>query len=302
MAAEPRRLVTSAASCTPVGVASDSTRPGNGSLKLRPRHVEKPWGRTVIPSGFGDTDGRRVGEIWFEHPWHEDLPLLVKYIFTSDKLSIQVHPDDEDARKRGLPQGKSECWYILDAAPGATVGLGPRSSVTPAELRAAALDGSIEDIIDWQPVAAGDFFFVPAGTIHSIGAGIVLLEIQQTSDVTYRLFNYGRPSELHLDDGLAVSRPSPYPDRYRRQAGGPLDAVLLDGPHFSLVRASSIDTIPSALAARQRWVIPLEGIAVGNGSTASAGECLFVEPGASFSLSSSAVVLVGAAGEICARP
>src|SRR3982751_715073 len=93
------------------------------AMKLTTHQVEKPWGRTKLPPVFGNTQGKRIGEIWFECPSGEQLPLLTKYIFTSEKLSIQVHPNDEQARERGLAHGKSECWYILDADPGATLGL-----------------------------------------------------------------------------------------------------------------------------------------------------------------------------------
>src|SRR5205823_13170573 len=110
----------------------------------------------------------------------------------------------DQARARGLPRGKSECWYILEAEPGAVLGLGLTREAAADELRAAALDGSIEELISWRPVRAGDFISVPPGTIHAIGAGISLLEIQQNADVTYRLYDYGRPRELHLDDGIAV--------------------------------------------------------------------------------------------------
>lgn len=267
-------------------------------MKLQARHVEKPWGRTNIPPVFGNELGRRVGEIWFEHPRGDDLPLLAKYIFTSENLSIQVHPNDEEAHARGMLQGKSECWYILDAEAGATLGLGLRSSLAPGELREAALDGSIEDRLDWKPVAPGDFFFVPAGTVHAIGAGIALLEFQQKSDVTYRLYDYGRPRELHLEDAVAVSNPGRYDASCYRGASGPLDTVLLSGPHFSLVRASSAELIPACLSGRQRWVMPLEGTASSNNERASAGECLLLEPEAQLSLSRSAIVLVGAAGPI----
>src|SRR3954469_16623507 len=108
-------------------------------MKLATRQVEKPWGRTALPAPFGDTGGRRIGEIWFEGP--ADLPLLAKYIFTSEKLSVQVHPADDAARARGLRRGKSECWYILHAEPGAVLGLGLKEEMSRDALRAAAEDG-----------------------------------------------------------------------------------------------------------------------------------------------------------------
>ena len=267
-------------------------------MKLHAHAVEKPWGRTDLATIFGGSSDRRIGEIWFEHPASQDLPLLVKYIFTSETLSVQVHPNDDEARDRGLARGKNECWYILDADEDATIGLGLKSEISSTELRTAAVDGSIEQLIDWRPVAPGDFFYVPAGTVHAIGAGIMLLEVQQNADVTYRLFDYGRSRELHLDDAIAVSRPEKYPPENFRRAGGPADAVLVDGPHFSLIRASSVDLIPPSLSARSRWVMPLQGRAASNDDTASAGECLLLVPDAPLSFSDSAIVLIGAQGSL----
>src|SRR4051795_5798349 len=202
-------------------------------MKLERRYVEKPWGRTELPPMFDSPVGERIGEVWFTDG--AELPLLAKYIFTSERLSIQVHPDDAQARARGLPQGKSECWYILDAEPGATLGLGLQHEVGSDELRAAALDGSIERLMDWRPVAAGDFIFVPSGTIHAIGAGISLLEFQQNADVTYRLYDYGRPRELHLDDGIAVASAKPFADRLLQPPSGTEQKTLGHGAHFTPV-------------------------------------------------------------------
>jgi mannose-6-phosphate isomerase len=265
----------------------------DGSMKLKPRLVEKPWGRTSIPAMFGDTSGRRIGEVWFEGP--PDLPLLAKYIFTSERLSIQNHPSDEAAHERGLSSGKEECWLILDAELGATLGLGPKRKVSREELRRAALDGSIVDLIDWKRVTAGDFFYVPAGTIHAIGAGISLLEFQQNADVTYRLYDYGRPRELHLDEGLSVAFLSPYPDSRACHANG--DAgVLTDGPPFVLLQSLGSDRQTDALVARRRWVLPIEGEASAGAFKAEAGECLLVEPGAQLAINGRA--LVGAEGRL----
>jgi mannose-6-phosphate isomerase len=233
-------------------------------IKLERRYVEKPWGRTELPAMFEPPAGERIGEVWFEG--EPDLPLLAKYIFTSERLSIQVHPGDEQARARGLASGKSECWTVLDAEPGATLGLGLKHAVGEDELRAAALDGSIEDLIDWRPVRAGDFIFVPSGTIHAIGGGISLLEFQQNADVTYRLYDYGRPRELHLDDGLAVAKRERFDDALVQHVATAAERVLADGPHFTLVLAHH-----DALQDRRRWVMPLEGD--------DAGDCFLFEPG-----------------------
>lgn len=221
---------------------------------------------------FDAPAGKRIGEVWFTGAG--DQPLLVKYLFTSERLSIQVHPNDEQARARGLPNGKSECWAILDAERGATLGLGLKREVSADELRAAALDGAIENLLDWRPVRAGDFFMVPAGTIHAVGAGISLIEFQQNSDVTYRLYDYGRPRELHLDDGVSVARSGRYPDSLAQHLDPSEQRTLVDGPQFILVHADS-----DVLADRKRWVIPLEGKFIANGERAGPGDCLLLERG-----------------------
>jgi mannose-6-phosphate isomerase len=258
-------------------------------MKLQRRYVEKPWGRTELPPMFDPPAGERIGEVWFTDG--TDRPLLAKYIFTSERLSIQVHPDDAQARERGLAQGKSECWYILDAQPGAALGLGLKRAVTSDELRAAALDGSIEQLIDWRPVAAGDFIFVPSGTVQAIGAGISLLEFQQNADVTYRLYDYGRPRELHLDDGIAVSKAEPFDAALVQHLSGAERETLVNGPHFTLVL-----TREDALQERRRWVMPLDGELQSAGTNAGPGECLLVEPDAEVE-SSGARMLIGATFE-----
>jgi mannose-6-phosphate isomerase len=274
--------------------------PDGRTIKLLARQVRKPWGRTVLPPPFdGDTCSERIGELWFEHPGAPDLPLLVKYIHTSEPLSIQVHPDDTQARARGLARGKSECWYIVDADPGAVIGLGLRRTMFRDELRDAARDSSIDSLLHWRTVSRGDFVYVPAGTIHSIGAGIALLEIGRTSDVTYRLFDYNRARELHVDDGVAVSTLHPSAPHYHRGAAeAAANLLLLSGPFFSVVKAASADAVPPALANRMRWVMPLVGTASADGESASAGECLLVRPTAPLLFSQGTIALVAASGPL----
>ncbi len=134
------------------------------------------------------------------------FPLLVKILFPADKLSVQVHPDDAQAQAIGEPRGKTECWYVLEAEQGATVALGLKPGVTLEQVRAAIADGTLEDKLEMVPVLVGDMLFVDAGTVHAIGPGVVLLETQQTSDRTYRMFDYGRPRELHVEQGLGVTK------------------------------------------------------------------------------------------------
>ncbi|MDB5669417.1 MAG: hypothetical protein JWO25_376, partial [Alphaproteobacteria bacterium] len=170
----------------------------------------------------------------------------------------------------GIASGKTECWYIVAAEPGATLGLGVRAGTDASALRRSALDGSIVDLMEWKPVAPGDFFYVPAGTVHAIGAGISLVEIQQNQGVTYRLYDYGRPRELHLDDGVAVAKLEPYAADLARD--GRHAGLLVDGPHFTVVRVIGGEGAASALAGRDRWIVPLTGEVNGGG----VGECLFL--------------------------
>ncbi len=241
------------------------------SARLPTRMVERPWGREDLPAPFVAPPGTRIGEVWFEPPAALDA-LLVKYIFTSEALSVQVHP--ADAQAPDGHRGKEECWLILAAEPGARLGIGFRQELSPEEMRAAALDGSIEQLLAWHPAQAGDFFYIPAGAVHAIGPGLSLIEVQQNSDITYRLYDYGRPRELHLDAGIKVARGEPYPSGLSQNVPANGSATLVDGPHFRLDR---LDGQPDpATAARYQGtllVIPLDGTARVGAETIAAGEC-----------------------------
>lgn len=165
--------------------------------RIEPEFVERVWGRKDLAPLYGTRD-KPIGEVWFQVS--NEFPLLVKFLFTSERLSIQVHPDDRPGER-----GKTEMWHILDADPGATIALGFKQPVTKERLRESLADGSIESLVEWVPVKRGDTLFVCAGTVHAIGGGIVLCEIQQNSDCTYRLCDYGRGRELHIEQALAVA-------------------------------------------------------------------------------------------------
>lgn len=267
--------------------------------KLPKRMVEKVWGRDALPAPFEAPKGQRIGEIWFEPP-PELNDLLVKYLFTSEKLSVQVHPGDENAREG--EQGKEECWLVIDAQPGAQLAIGFDEEVSAKTIGKAASDGTIEDILTWHDVKAGDIFHLKPGTVHAIGPGLALVEVQQNSDTTFRLYDYGRPRELHLERALAVASGAPFPDELK----GSLKArgeTLIDGKHFRLDRiegAPGPDTeraYPGALLA-----LPLEGtlksaagVKAGEGAgdvMAHEGDCLFASSIRALDFSNAKVTLL----------
>ena len=203
----------------------------------------RPWYHFVVRSepelpatGPAARSGEPIGEVWLTGDdnvvatgpfagrtlgWlfglaHEALlgpeapspasPLLIKVIFAREKLSVQVHPDDKMAHKYGQPRGKTECWYALAADPGAQVALGLKPGVTLDEIEAGIHSGTLEASLNMLPVNKGDLIFVDAGTVHAIWPGPILLETQQNCDLTYRMYDYGRPRELHIEKALEATR------------------------------------------------------------------------------------------------
>lgn len=243
---------------------------------LAAKLVEKPWGRNNLGPGFADPAlGRdKVGEVWFQTLHAGEPELLVKYLFTSEKLSVQVHPDDAQAQAAGYPRGKDEAWLILAAEPDSTIAIGTRAPMTREELRASALDGSIEDKLDYKPVKAGDFYYNEAGTIHAIGAGITCIEIQQNVDLTYRLYDYGSGRELHLDAGVAVSNAVPFVPLPTPPANGADRQVLAEGPKFVIERFGGEYRVVDLPASVTGWLVPIAGAGVVDGVVWKAGECL----------------------------
>lgn len=209
-------------------------------VRLLPTFFKKIWGTTTLDPWY-DARGSRIGEVWFTHDdaptsagctlrelmerHQSDLlgsaargpggrfPILLKFLFTSDKLSVQVHPGDAYALAHENSPGKTEMWRILRAGPGASVALGFREPASSEAVRRACLSGEIESMLEWFPVAAGETYFIPAGTVHALGGDIALIEVQQNSDITYRLYDYGRPRDLHLDRSLDVARIERHPGR-----------------------------------------------------------------------------------------
>jgi mannose-6-phosphate isomerase len=212
-----------------------STAAPTAPLPLRPVMDERVWGSTALGPWYpAPQPGKPIGEAWltaancvveagplqgatlaeltrsapraFGANSADGFPLLVKVLFPREKLSVQVHPDDTGAQALGMPNGKTECWYILSAEPGATVAVGLRQPLSAQQIREAIASGVIEQEMRHLPVKAGDMIFVDAGTIHALGPGVIVLETQQYSDATFRLYDYCRPRELHLDAGLKAAR------------------------------------------------------------------------------------------------
>jgi mannose-6-phosphate isomerase len=190
------------------------------------------------------------------HSQDAEFPLLVKLLFPNEKLSVQVHPDDALARELGQPRGKTECWYVLEAEAGATIALGLREGVTKEAVQAAA-EGSyrvgmtMEDLLEWVPVTAGEMVFVDAGTVHAIGPGLVLLETQQTSDTTFRLYDYGRGRELHLEKGMRALK--------TRTAAGKVQPRAMNG-FIRLIEQKYFVVDRYDVAAGGEAVVPVEGV------------------------------------------
>ncbi len=251
------------------------------------RLLPKPWGsRDLRPWSTRCTDGVAIGEIWFERPdiTAPDPSLLLKLLFANETLSIQVHPDDAFAQSIRLPHGKTEAWCILSATPDAKVAVGLKQRVTSQQLRASIEDGSIANLVSWRRVAMGDVVLVPAGTIHAIGPGLVLAEIQQRSDATFRLFDYGRQRELHLDNAVAVARRGPPDPQTAPSRLTDTRTLLITCPYFVLERVSlPAESIWELDAPGETWLVVVDGHARVEGHAQlqpmdlSAGDALFLD-------------------------
>jgi len=247
----------------------------------------RPW------SNAGDT-GATIGEVWYERSKPGAIPpsLLLKLLFTRQPLSIQVHPDDAYAETMGLPNGKSEAWYVLKAAPGAKIALGLRQRISSAQLRLAIEDGSIADLVEWRPARTGDATSVAAGTIHAIGPGLVIAEIQQRSDATFRLFDYGRDRELHVENALAVSDAGPAALHQAPARLTDTRSILISNTHFTFER---IDLKPNSTwsldAKHETWLLVIDG-------GGRAGSFDVVTGGAIFAQSDRIDILAGTDGLI----
>jgi mannose-6-phosphate isomerase len=234
------------------------------------------WGSDRTSPWFETPRGTKLGEIWFEAS--DQVPLLVKLLFTSEKLSVQVHPQDAYARTHHNCSGKTEMWHILRADPGARIALGLNRSITPEQLREAAVSGAIVDLLNWISARPGDTFFVPAGTIHAISEGLVLCEVQQVSNVTYRLFDYQRGRELHLDHSVAVAHCGAHESA---QVGLPLECG-----YFKTGRLEAKGSVEIGPIERGAIYVALQGEGTIAGEAFRAGEAFEMAAGARFRIES----------------
>jgi mannose-6-phosphate isomerase len=201
-----------------------------------------PQSQALLPGARRELDalvrehaGELMGQEWREA---REFPLLIKLLFPHDRLSVQVHPGDDYARRHGLGRGKTEMWYVLEAAPGAKLGIHLVPGASVEDLRRACEDGTAAELLEWIEVRAGDTIFLPAGTIHAIGPGMVLAEVQQQSDNTFRLYDYdrldatGKKRPLHLEHGLAVAEPRTRGGLVNRAAPRGEPGLLVESAYF----------------------------------------------------------------------
>jgi mannose-6-phosphate isomerase len=214
-----------------------SPLPGLTPFRIDPIFDPRVWGFPDLRPWYDCVaEGEPIGEVWLTgdkckvatgphagktlaglfSEFHEALlgasapspesPLLIKVLFAKEKLSVQVHPDDKMAKKYGDPRGKTECWYTLAAEPGTQVALGLKPGVTLGQVKEGIHSGTLEASLNTVTVTAGDMIFVDAGTVHAIWPGPILLETQQNCDLTYRMYDYGRPRELHIEKSLEATK------------------------------------------------------------------------------------------------
>jgi mannose-6-phosphate isomerase len=232
------------------------------------------------PWSVGRHDTSPIGELWFERPGERatETSLLFKLLFTSQPLSIQVHPTDVIAHRLGLARGKTELWYVLSACEGAEVAIGLTRRLTAPQLREAVIDGSIVDLVKWRLVAKDDVIFVPAGTIHALGAGLVVAEVQQRSDTTFRLFDFGRGRRLDVENsvGCADAGPAgPAPI-----AGRLTDTrILLVSREYFTFERFELPALSawSFFSKNEAWIFALQGNARCGAIDLSAGEAVFMQ-------------------------
>jgi len=240
-------------------LTGDNGKVANGPLRGKSlAELSTEYGRALV--GEAANDSTR-------------FPLLTKFLFPHEKLSVQVHPDDEGARRAGLPCGKTECWYVAHAKPGARIGLGLKPGVSRAQFEQAIHEQRAEESLNWINVFPGEMIYVAGGTVHTLGPGSIIVETQQQSDTTYRLYDYGRPRELHLKEGLAavkelvssgkVIRPAPTTINGTKNRRSPLVASpFFVVEMFELKEPQEFKTKDASKKSSVQILVAVEGCAV----------------------------------------
>lgn len=274
-------------------------------IRLLPIFKERVWGRESLLPFFPNTPrNTRIGEVWFTFeenftstqkslgnllrerpeilgtaadPKHPGVcPLLLKLLFTTERLSVQVHPDDAYAEEHHSSLGKTEAWYVMDSQSPGEVAIGFKQPISPEKLRDSALSGEIEELLDWRKVAKGDVIFTPAGTVHAIGAGVTICEIQENSDITYRLYDYGRPRELHLEHGTKVSHTGVHTHVPASKNLGAGRDELLACAYFRIERLKPESALQIASAPFYMLLVCVAGAGMLNGEECQAGEAFLL--------------------------
>jgi mannose-6-phosphate isomerase len=279
-------------------------------IRLEPIFRERVWGRESLQPYFSLPRGMNpIGEVWFTYidnrtplgftlgellVLHPEIlgtaansqypgvcPLLVKLLFTTERLSVQVHPNDDYAQLHHQSLGKTEAWYVMDSQPPGEVAVGFREQLTPQKLKQAALSGEIETLLDWRKVSNGDVVYTPAGTVHAIGAGLTICEIQENSDITYRLYDYGRPRELHLEHATAVSELGPHTHAAMPRTLAPGREELLACDYFRIEKLTPTAPLRVVGAPYYQLLICLSGEGTFNGESCRPGAAFLVPAHAS---------------------
>jgi len=239
-------------------LTGDACQVANGPLKGKSlAELSSKYGRRLVGEAARDP---------------ERFPLLLKFLFPAEKLSVQVHPDDEQAHLAGEPWGKTECWYVAHAKPGAQIGLGLKPGVTRAQFEHAIHDQHAEELLNWVPVFQGEMIYVAGGTVHTLGPGSIIVETQQQSDTTYRLYDYGRPRELHLKAGLAAVKEAAHSGKVIRPAPQPVNgsnrrSSLIEAPYFvvdmfELKRVHDFNTCHASGKSSVEILVAVEGCGI----------------------------------------
>jgi len=277
-------------------------------LLMKPLFDPRPWGRFDLSPIYSQKFDQKIGESWLtgdncvvqngplagrslaqlseqykrelvgEAPREDNrFPLLLKFLFPQEKLSVQVHPDDLAAQEVGEPCGKTECWYVAHAEPDAEIGLGLKPGVTPIQFEKSIHENRAEALLNWIQVSAGDMIYVAGGTVHTLGPGSIIVETQQQSDTTYRLYDYGRPRELHLENGLRVIKENVRSGKVTSHSpqslngGGGRQQQLVASPYFAVEKyelKSAQQFTASAGKSSAQILVAMEGA-----GTLSARDC-----------------------------